>query len=928
MRHAVPLLMILAACDPDPAFFEPIDHPRAAFMSVGGSGPDDVWIVGAQPSPLEPAVVLRRRDGGAWRSVDTGALHPIWWVHGFEGGPTFLGGGGGTVLRVDGDAVTRTPTPPFFGNTVFGVWGAAPDDVWAVGGFAGRDGFVWRYDGQAWTALELPDDLPRARDGEIPSLFKVWGRSSTDVWIVGGLGTVLHYDGDALRVVPSPTDRPLFTVTGNANEVFIVGGDARGVVLRGGLGGLVDDTPVGAPLLQGVTVDAKGRPWIAGAGGYAARLKGARWREVDLGMSEQPQSVHALWSDGSGNIWGAGGGVLSANLDEGVVCSTEVGSPVWEAPPAPQPPTTCPADKVDPIPDGTIARRWAEQLLNSIRRDIPHPPKHARNIHHVSAAMYDAWAAYQAAPTGFLVREKHEPSSPSDVDVAISYAALRVLEHRYETAVGAAISLDCYDGFMGALGLDPADTRSTGDDPVAVGNRIGFEYVAYFADDGANEGANYADTTAWAPSNPVMFVDRPGTNATNPDVWQQLNLGVAETQNGIILDDAVQPYIGAHWRDVEPFALARDPDTGRYSVMPTDPPSLSDPRIVDQAVQVIARTAELTVEDGVMVDAGPFGRGNNPLGSDDGTGYPVNPKTGRPYAPNPALRGDFTRVVAEMWADGPASETPPGHWLRLSLEVSEDLPDSALVPFGDGGAVDRLAWDVGLYFTLGGAVHDAAISAWELKRDLLGPRPITLIRYLAQKGQRSDPALPSFDPQGIPLVPGLIELVTAESAAPGGRHRHLKHHIGEIAVWSWPGEPGDRVNEYTPLQWMRGKDWIPYQRRTFVTPAFPGFTSGHSTFSRAAAEAMTEYTADPFFPGGLKTWTAPRNGYLKFEAGPTADLTLQWATYQDAADQSGQSRIWGGIHIFEDDWVGRVNGYRAGLIAADHARALYQGTAP
>jgi hypothetical protein len=38
-----------------------------------------------------------------------------------------------------------------------------------------------------------------------------------------------------------------------------------------------------------------------------------------------------------------------------------------------------------------------------------------------------------------------------------------------------------------------------------------------------------------------------------------------------------------------------------------------------------------------------------------------------------------------------------------------------------------------------------------------------------------------------------------------------------------------------------------------------------------------------------------------FEDGPSVEVHLQWATYYDAADQAGQSRIWGGIHIWPDD---------------------------
>jgi hypothetical protein len=122
---------------------------------------------------------------------------------------------------------------------------------------------------------------------------------------------------------------------------------------------------------------------------------------------------------------------------------------------------------------------------------------------------------------------------------------------------------------------------------------------------------------------------------------------------------------------------------------------------------------------------------------------------------------------------------------------------------------------------------------------------------------------------------------------------------------------------------MRGVEWLPYQRRTFVTPAFPGFISGHSSFSRAAAEVLAAFTGSAHFPGGLGTYKAKQGDYLVFENGPSADVDLQWATYFDAADQAGQSRIFGGIHIWPDDSVGRQLGHVVGLDAIDKAKALF-----
>jgi hypothetical protein len=65
---------------------------------------------------------------------------------------------------------------------------------------------------------------------------------------------------------------------------------------------------------------------------------------------------------------------------------------------------------------------------------------------------------------------------------------------------------------------------------------------------------------------------------------------------------------------------------------------------------------------------------------------------------------------------------------------------------------------------------------------------------------------------------------------------------------------------------------------------------------------------------------------LIFEAGPTEDVTLQWASYYDAADQAGLSRLWGGIRIFPDDEIGRINGSQVEIAAAQRARRLLEGS--
>ncbi|MED5420997.1 MAG: hypothetical protein VYD01_06010, partial [Pseudomonadota bacterium] len=103
------------------------------------------------------------------------------------------------------------------------------------------------------------------------------------------------------------------------------------------------------------------------------------------------------------------------------------------------------------------------------------------------------------------------------------------------------------------------------------------------------------------------------------------------------------------------------------------------------------------------------------------------------------------------------------------------------------------------------------------------------------------------------------------------------------------------------------------------------YISGHSTYSRAAAEVLTAITGDPFFPGGKSGFQIQANQFLFFEDGPSVDMTLEWATYRDASDQTSLSRLWGGIHPPADDIPGRLIGERVGIDAFNLARRYFNG---
>ncbi len=142
-------------------------------------------------------------------------------------------------------------------------------------------------------------------------------------------------------------------------------------------------------------------------------------------------------------------------------------------------------------------------------------------------------------------------------------------------------------------------------------------------------------------------------------------------------------------------------------------------------------------------------------------------------------RSDYARVLAEFWADGPDSETPPGHWFTILNYVS-DHPETVKKIAGKGAVVDDMEWDVKGYLALGGAMHDAAVNTWGVKGYYDYIRPISAIRYMASKGQSTDNTLPNFHPHGLPLIAGRIELIENGDplAGPGDEN------VGKIKIYA------------------------------------------------------------------------------------------------------------------------------------------------
>lgn len=613
----------------------------------------------------------------------------------------------------------------------------------------------------------------------------------------------------------------------------------------------------------------------------------------------------------------------------------------------------------------SLARQWNEVLLEAIRNDFARPTVHARNLFHTSVLLYDAWAIYSTeAATYFMGNEiggyrcSWGPVAPvADIreaqEEAMSYAVYRLLKHRFQLSPGADETLQRCDDLMAALGYDTNETSTDyiNGPPAAVGNYLAQCMIQFGLQDGSNEGLRYQNRF-YQPVNPPLVILDPG----NPDItdmnrWQPLTLDVFIDQAGNQIPFNTPEFLSPEWGTVTPFALTTDDltihqrDGNEYYAYhdPGSPPQLDTTAGMGESDQyrwgfelVSVWSSQLDPGDGVMWDISPAAIGNiselpttdaeiqafyNLLdGGDASTGHTMNPITGQPYESQMVPRGDYGRVLAEFWADGPDSETPPGHWFVL-LNYVNDHPLLEKRFKGEGDIVDDLEWDVKSYFILGGAMHDVAITAWGIKGWYDYIRPVSAIRGMAELGQSTSPGLPGYHPGGISLIDGYIELVEMGDPLAGSSNEN----VGKVKLYAWKGPAyiNDPDTDVAGVDWILAENWWPYQRPSFVTPPFAGYISGHSTYSRAAAEILTTLTGDPFFPGGMGEFIALKNEFLVFEEGPSVDVKLQWATYRDASDQTSLSRIWGGIHPPADDIPGRIIGEQIGISAFEKAEQYF-----
>ncbi|MBA3818942.1 MAG: hypothetical protein H0X17_08625 [Deltaproteobacteria bacterium] len=282
------------------------DAEPAALLSVWGTDAEDVWVTGGR-SELAGAPTLLHLEAGTWSRVDSGQTGiDLWWAFGVPGSTTvYLGGSGGTILRsVAGGRFEKMITPRADG-IVFGIWGVADDDLWAVGDGGNAGAIVWRYDGTSWTAVTLPANVPSR-------VFKVNGQASDDVWISCSDGVILRWQGTSIERTTAGVPAPLFSIVTTPSVTVAVGGSAGdgAIVEHDGTGwtrvSLASPVAWRGAAARGDVVFAVGEDGIVGT------RAGGGWSVVTQPVTQG--DFHAAWVDPDGGLWGVGGDFQRAPL--------------------------------------------------------------------------------------------------------------------------------------------------------------------------------------------------------------------------------------------------------------------------------------------------------------------------------------------------------------------------------------------------------------------------------------------------------------------------------------------------------------------------------------------------------------------------------------------------------------------------------------
>jgi len=296
-----------AAPEPASTWNEAFDATSIGwFLSVHGPTEGQLFAAGGTPDQG----VIMHFDGSEWSQETLPSGTPLMnWVFCHDTDSIWSVGNDATALYYDGQTWQKHETPT--DQTLWGVWGADPDDMWTVGGKGQEEGqaTILRNQGSGWEQVEIPE----IQKDKVYAFFKVWGTSADNVYIVGQRGVMLHWNGSELAEVETGTDEDLISLWGTGpDRIAAVGGRTNGVVARYDGTSWTTTALDLAPGLNGVWMGDPDTIHVAGNMATLLTLdfETLEEREYDINTA---LDFHAIFGGANGNISAVGGNFRAPN---------------------------------------------------------------------------------------------------------------------------------------------------------------------------------------------------------------------------------------------------------------------------------------------------------------------------------------------------------------------------------------------------------------------------------------------------------------------------------------------------------------------------------------------------------------------------------------------------------------------------------------
>lgn len=197
-----------------------------------------------------------------------------------------------------------TPMAPVTSNQLHSVWGTSASNVYAVG----EMGVMLHYDGHTWTPVDTPAPY---------HLHDIWGSSETDIYAVGKQGVILHFDGSTWSETTTAQDvwhddiRSIMGFSGS--DIYLVGGyssfDMGTWFFIRHYDGSTWTTLFRNPqtILSDIWCQSSKNIFIAGGTymdhSFLYHLCGRTLAQID---TPTPQPLTAVWGDSPSNIYATG----------------------------------------------------------------------------------------------------------------------------------------------------------------------------------------------------------------------------------------------------------------------------------------------------------------------------------------------------------------------------------------------------------------------------------------------------------------------------------------------------------------------------------------------------------------------------------------------------------------------------------------------